>query len=362
MLFFPKEMNKRKSQIVRVVALLLALFCLTPLLSRPAAARNTYVITDGDQVTVHTSFESNPEKILNEAGVELNAEDIYTTQVADGVSEITVQRIQIIRINNCGKSMEVSSYGETLQVLLTRLGIPYGDQYQVSHPLETETFDGMEVVVNWVVENRESYTAEIPFETLYCDDPGLASGEEKILVAGVNGEKLCEADVVYVNTQESSRNVITETVITEPVQQIVARGTGEHVGQNSDMPLIGDGFIVLPTGEVLTYTHKDQFKCTAYTSWIADVTGTTATGTKARVGAIAVDPTVVPYGTRMFIITNDGEYVYGIATAEDCGGGVKGKHFDLFFDTAEECFQFGVRKATVYFLGDADWRGEQNKD
>ena len=79
---------------------------------------------------------------------------------------------------------------------------------------------------------------------------------------------------------------------------------------------------------------------------------------EARVGAIAVDPTVIPYGTRMFIVTNDGEYVYGIATAEDCGGGIKGNHVDLFFNTVEECFQFGVRDCIIYFLGDAEWQGD----
>ena len=56
-------------------------------------------------------------------------------------------------------------------------------------------------------------------------------------------------------------------------------------------------------------------------------------------------------GTRMFIVSDDGQYIYGIATAEDCGGGVKGNHIDLYFDTTYECFQYGVRTCTVYFLG-----------
>ena len=69
-----------------------------------------------------------------------------------------------------------------------------------------------------------------------------------------------------------------------------------------------------------------------------------------RLGTVAVDPTVIPYGTRMFIVSNDGAYIYGIATAEDCGGGVKGNHIDLYFPTVDECWEYGVRSATVYFL------------
>ncbi|MDR2606436.1 MAG: 3D domain-containing protein [Oscillospiraceae bacterium] len=78
----------------------------------------------------------------------------------------------------------------------------------------------------------------------------------------------------------------------------------------------------------------------------------TATGTTARVGAIAVDPTVIPYGTRMYVMAADGSWVYGYATAEDCGGGIKGNKIDLFFDTYDECIQFGVKKAVVYILDD----------
>ena len=66
---------------------------------------------------------------------------------------------------------------------------------------------------------------------------------------------------------------------------------------------------------------------------------------------VAVDPTRIPYGTRMFIVSDDGQYVYGIATAEDCGGGIKGDRIDLYYPTYEECMTFGRRSCTIYFLG-----------
>ena len=79
----------------------------------------------------------------------------------------------------------------------------------------------------------------------------------------------------------------------------------------------------------------------------------TAIGTLCRVGAIAVDPKYIPYGTRMFIVSNDGSYIYGLSTAEDCGGAIKENRIDLYFETTSECFKFGRRTCTVYFLGDA---------
>ena len=116
------------------------------------------------------------------------------------------------------------------------------------------------------------------------------------------------------------------------------------------MPTFGDGVITLPSGEVLTYTHKEVFKATAYCP--ADEGGqVTALGTPTRVGAIAVDPSVIPYGTKMFIVSQDGQYIYGVAVAEDCGKSIKGNRIDLFYETDAECVKFGIRDCDVYFLG-----------
>ena len=77
---------------------------------------------------------------------------------------------------------------------------------------------------------------------------------------------------------------------------------------------------------------------------------TTANGTPTRVGAIAVDPKVIPYWTKMYIVTQDGEYIYGVAVAEDCGTAIKGKWVDLFYETYEEACKFGRRQVDIYFL------------
>ena len=52
----------------------------------------------------------------------------------------------------------------------------------------------------------------------------------------------------------------------------------------------------------------------------------------------------------MYIVSSDGTITYGVATAEDCGGSIKGNRVDLFFDTYSECINFGVRSCTVYIL------------
>ena len=349
-------MIRRKSNMARMLAMLLVVICLVGALSQTAQAATTYVITDGDAVTVHTTYASDPAKVLKEAGVSLSADDVYTTESVDGVSEIKVQRLQTVKVFYGEQIFEVSSFGETLQALFVRLGILVNDSVVVSMPLDTMTYNGMEVRVDTIGKGTESYTVEVPFETVYCDDPTLPLGEEKVLVAGKPGQAFCTANVSYVNGQETERSVYEQTVLVEPVSKVVAVGTGEKVGEVNDQPIFGNGVIVLPSGEVLTYTKKDTFLATAYTHMDAGCDEYTANGTRVKWGVVAVDPEVIPYGTRMFIVSNDGKYVYGLSTAEDCGGAIINKRLDLYMPTLEEAFQFGRRNCTVYFLGGANWK------
>jgi 3D (Asp-Asp-Asp) domain-containing protein len=199
-----------------------------------------------------------------------------------------------------------------------------------------------------VTVQDEEVVAQVSFGAVYCSDPSLPAGQEEVVFAGVPGQQREIYLATYENGIEVSRELTAVIPILEPVDAVIAVGTGQTEARR--WPLLGDGFLVTPEGEMLPYTHAEQFRAVAYTSWVADTTGTTATGTVARVGAIAVDPTVIPYWTKMYIVTQDGEYIYGVAVAEDCGTAIKGKWVDLFLETYEEACEFGRRQVDIYFL------------
>ena len=347
---FKRLVLERKVLFIRVAAMLFALMIALLLLSQTAFAQTTYVITDGSRVLIHTTSATDPKAVLGEAGLELGADDTYTTQSSAGDVEITVRRSQTILIDYYGEQMEAVSFGETVEELLTRLNLGWSADDTISVSLDADTYDGMELAVARVQYQEQSYTTAIPHETVYCDDAALPTGTEVVLTEGENGEMACTARVTYVNGEETDRTVLSRMVVSQPVSEVIAQGTAEKVAQE-ELPVINDGTITLPTGEVLTYTHTLRSLATAY--HCEGYVGRTATGTTARVGAIAVDPSVIPYGTRMFIVSEDGEYVYGIATAEDCGSKnhIVGTRVDLFFDTKAECIQFGNRWCRIYFLG-----------
>lgn len=106
--------------------------------------------------------------------------------------------------------------------------------------------------------------------------------------------------------------------------------------------------------------HKENLSCTsrhegpkvlimeatAYSASPAEGTadGITASGTKARRGTAAVDPKVIPLGTRLWV---EG---YGYAVAEDTGGAIKGMRIDLFVESREEALRFGRKAVRVRIL------------
>lgn len=348
-----KAMRKRDLLIRSYIALLTLILVLSmsALLSQTAFA-TTYVINDGDRVVTYTSFATDPAEVLGEAGVPLDEYDTYTTEAADGEATITINRAQRVTVHYHGQTTVVSSLGETASQLLQRLGLELTEQDVVSHDLEALVYDGMELTVDQVVTCRETFSATVSHETEYTTDETLPLGTEKVLTQGQDGELLRTADVTYVNGVATQRSILSETMLRQPVTEIVGVGSSEDPEEEAvDMPVIGDGYITLPTGEVLTYTHSDTVEATAYTHTDKGCDLVTATGTTVHWGTVAVDPSRIPYGTRMFIIANDGSYVYGIATAEDCGGDIKGDRMDLYMPTYEQCREFGRRRCTLYFLG-----------
>lgn len=258
-----------------------------------------------------------------------------------------------VQISYRGEKLRTSASGETVEELLAALHLTVGEGDVLSHSPEQTVFDGMQLRVDAVTCREETYTAVLRREVTVCNDASIPAGVTEILVEGRDGEVLRRAQVTYINGVEAERKVLGETVTIQPVTQIVALGTGSapEAVDPDGMPVIGDGYIILPTGEVLTYTKTDTVRATAYTHTDAGCDMITATGSVVHKGTVAVDPRFVPYGTRMFIVANDGSYVYGVAEAEDCGGAIKRDRMDLYFPTYAECMDFGWRTCTVYFLG-----------
>lgn len=92
------------------------------------------------------------------------------------------------------------------------------------------------------------------------------------------------------------------------------------------------------------YLSAISMLTTAYTRYDEGCTDYTYRGTYLRRGLCAVDPNVIPFGTRLYIPG------YGEAIADDIGGAIQGNHIDLAMDTLDEAFEWGAKNITVYVL------------
>jgi len=102
------------------------------------------------------------------------------------------------------------------------------------------------------------------------------------------------------------------------------------------------GTIKTPQG-VLKYTKKLSVFATSYDSTCYGCSGTTALGLKAGYGVIAVDPQVIPLGSKVYVPG------YGIAIAGDTGGAIKGNVIDLGFDSIKTGW-WSSRQTDLYIL------------
>lgn len=375
---------RRRAWLRRLIVVAVLAAAVGALLSQTVFAQTSYIITDGDRVTVHRSYSSDPYEVLTEAGIELEEEDTYETGYADGMNQITVRRMQMVTVINRGAQSVIGTYGETVGSLLTRMGITPGTGDTLSCSSETQTYDGLTIELVHTETRIEEADTVVPYPVNYYEDPELEPGAEIVLVAGQNGLTHVKSEVTYRNGKEVSRVIVQETVKTKPVTQLVIRGVDRTImeqpadpepaeqaapaassgtasgssssGSSSSGGSRYDGSAetsgnVIMTSSGESYTYVDVMTCSATAYTCEGYVGHTYSGTLARVGAIAVDPTVIPLGTKMYVVSNDGQYVYGYCVAEDIGGGIKGNKIDLYFDTYAECWDFGVRMCTVYILG-----------
>ncbi len=177
----------------------------------------------------------------------------------------------------------------------------------------------------------------IPHNIIKRANDELLKGETVIVQEGCDGVQELAYSVSYIGGVECDRREISRTVISEPVDKIVEYGTAEE--ENSD--------------KEFEYKYVIECTATAYDPSPEEnggYGGQSATGIPLQKGVIAVDPNVIPLGSRVYIEALDGSWTYGYAVAGDTGGAIKGNRVDLLYPTKSECYQFGRRKCRVYVL------------
>lgn len=324
------------------------------------------IVADGKTQTFITTRGGNPEELFTQVGLSLDSGDQYyevTDETAE-YSEYHILRAFEVTVVDGGISSTHETVGGTVGELLTTLGVEYPDSDDVANcSVNDELYAYMTIVIDRVEYKDTSKDIVIPYQTLKRETDSLRKGETEVATDGVNGKKRIVTRTKYVNGVYATEETVSETVLVQPVNEVIdvgtavpttttttaAKGVLNSKPTNSASNVAGT--FTDASGRTVSYSKVMTGKGTAYTGSPGDKT---ATGRPVEVGCVAVDPNVIPYGTRMYIVSADGKYTYGYAIAADTGGALRRGEVlvDLFYETESQCRAFGRRNVVVYILDD----------
>lgn len=281
------------------------------------------------------------QSVLAIAGVEVSAYDRVSPDLDDYVepdTHITIERATPVRITVDGTESQHWVIAETVQGALDQVGISLGPLDRITPARGAALTEETAIQIVRVVEEFVEEVETLPFKVVRWAAPELERGQTKVVREGQEGIIKKTVRVVYEDGKPVNRTIVGSEVIQPVVDRIIGEGTRT--------PSLA---IDTPHGR-FPYVEVREMVATGYepgpvsTGEWAD--GLTFTGIKAERGVVAVDPTVIPLGTRLYI---EG---YGEGIAADIGGAIKGNRIDLCFDTYEEAIQWGRRTVKVYILAD----------
>lgn len=213
----------------------------------------------------------------------------------------------------------------------------------------------LESNLNWLEKNpkeivylNEIERTDIDFLSSKLENLSILNLDNAILEIN-DLEKIVKVDST--TEEETVGEVNAEVQVEEPVKVEENHSANSFTTDAGDIIDPDNQTIIFSDGSKARFRQVINMNTTAYNLFPGS-SGYTASGTKARRGAVSVDPSVIPLGTRLYITSPDGWTDYGLATAEDTGGAIKGNKLDLFYDSYDTCIQFGRRETVVYVLED----------
>ncbi|MGG3468407.1 ubiquitin-like domain-containing protein [Neobacillus pocheonensis] len=299
-------------------------------------AKQVTIVKDNEKKTIWTTA-GNVAELLKEQKIVLNAHDqISPKPQATIKNKLTVgieKALNLTLVDN-GKSQQVWTTSTTVADFLKQQGIKLNTLDRVEPTLTEKMKENGVVNVIRVEKVTDVVEEPVEFAVVTKKDESLAKGKEKTLSAGKQGRVSKQFEVLLENGKEVSRKLLSEQMISEKQDKVVAVGTKDlsmQVSRGAD-----------ETGTEFYVT------ATAYTANCNGCSGRTATGLNLRANpnmkVIAVDPRIIPLGTKVFV---EG---YGYAVAADTGGAIKGYIIDVFVPSNSDAYRWGRKKVKIKIL------------
>lgn len=337
-------------QLTKAAAIAAAAVSMTVLLEGSITGRYLYYIKGDGRTRIAYTAQTDPEAILLEEGRELGEYDFYRVEPREGdddAFDLYVIHGMPVYINvDGGQKTAVIEEGQTFADALKAAGVTLGTEDIVSENLSQIAQYGSQLTVQRVTYQTRTATEVIPYVTEYEPTRYLAEGRVKQFSSGANGEKVVHYKDKLID------GVVVETAVEYEEVTKAAVSAKAQIG-DADAPvnyLAAPDWLKLDSnGNPVSYRQVLTGKATAYS---ASAGAYGASGRYLHTGYVAVNPNVIPYGTRLYIKSSDGSYVYGYAIAADTGTALMDGRVlvDVYFNTYGEACKFGAKKVDVYIL------------
>ncbi|WP_296897810.1 3D domain-containing protein [uncultured Megamonas sp.] len=319
--------NLTKCKLTVVVILCFVMATLTGFVT---ANKNITIVADGNEMVVNTVYD-NPKNILKQAGIKLNNGDDYTVstdKITDN-SVITINRAMPVNVEIDGDIKTVRTTKKTVGELISSMNLDE-DKYFVEGDKNTQLHTDAKVKVLNVSSKLVLRDEVQNYQVIKEPDSALARGNEEVIQVGRNGLNRLLVREKYHKGVKVGEEVVQTSQLVRPVDQVIREGTAEPKIQST----IG----------LRSYSQVLYMEASAYLPYDGGGAGYTALGIPARYGVVAVDPDIIPLGTRLYIPG------YGEAIAADTGGAINGYMIDLCMEDYTQAIAFGRRGVEVYIL------------
>lgn len=316
---------------------------------------NTFTVSDGEKTYKVRTLSTDVESAINVAGFNSEKYKVMSVNAKGGATHINLAYTFPVYITMGDNTVETHAIKATVGDILKNAGYNV-DQYDMVEPsLDTVVTDTAYIDYTNIDYVTGSYTEAIPHTVKKVYSKKMDEGKTE-LKAGVDGEQQIYYTAKVVNGV-TVETVIDKTVtLSAPVDGVKTIGTKKAttaVTTSENVRAVSTLVPLAPieldaNGNPVNFKKKMTVQATAYT-----YTGNNcATGVAPQPGYIAVNPKIIPYGTKMYIKTSDGSYIYGYAVAADTGGFVRSRptNVDLFMASQAACRAFGRRNVEIYIL------------
>ena len=316
---------------------------------------------NADGTVKNIVFAGTVAELIEQQGVVLSDKLVSSVNVKAVVTnnlEVEILNYYNLTINVDNEKKFVKSTAKTVGDLLKEQNIVLDSDDEVVPSADTALSNELVIDVLRVeyVTREAEETVKFTSKTKYSS--AMLKGTKKVTQEGVNGSKIVVYKDRVVNGVVESSEVQSEKITKKPVDKVTTIGTlvkSSGLG-NSKIEKNGKPISELTMPSKYTIGENNiptnyKYKITGRAAAYCQPGGKTATGKKVMPGRVAVNPKQIPYGTEMWIVSNDG-IVYGYAVAEDTGGFVKKGYYtvDLYMNSNSQCRQWGDRGVTIYVL------------